>query len=47
MEAAFQFTLRHLTTRDAVIVGVYTEYEDQVALNAGYLRRHSHLSQAA
>ena len=44
VEAAFEMTFRHIKPNDAVIVGMYPEYEDQVALNASYVRRFSHLS---
>lgn len=44
VEQAFEETFRQLKSNDAVIVGMYPEYEDQVALNAEYVRRFSHLS---
>ena len=47
VERAFESTLRQLEPENAVIVGMYPEYEDQVALNAKYVRRYSHLSQDA
>ncbi len=40
VEQAFAETFRHIKANDAVIVGMYPEYEDQVALNAGYVRRY-------
>ncbi len=46
VEQAFQDTFRQIKPNDAVVVGMYTEYEDQVALNAEYVRRFSHLSAA-
>jgi hypothetical protein len=39
VEAAFAATFRQIKPNDAVIVGMYPEYEDQVALNAAYVRR--------
>ena len=46
VEQAFRETFRQIKPTDAVIVGLYPEYEDQVALNAGYVRRFSALSGA-
>ncbi|MBT7300755.1 MAG: hypothetical protein HN849_14645 [Victivallales bacterium] len=43
-EAAFKATFEQIKANDAVIVGMYPEYEDQVALNAEYVRRFSPLS---
>jgi len=34
IEAAFEFVLTHIKPTDAVIVGIYPEYSDQVAENA-------------
>jgi hypothetical protein len=45
VEQAFEVTFRHIKASDAVIVGMYPEYEDQVTLNAEYVRRFSGLSQ--
>ena len=39
VEAAFQQAFGSMKPNDAVIVGMYPEYEDQVAINAGYVRR--------
>ncbi len=44
VEAAFEDAFRQMKPNDAVIVGMYPEYEDQVALNAGYVRRFNNLS---
>lgn len=44
VEAAFESTFRQIKPNDAVIVGMYPEYEDQPAINAEYVRRFSHLS---
>lgn len=44
VEAAFRETFRQIKPNDAVIVGVYPEYEDQVAINAEFVRRFSGLS---
>ena len=44
VEQAFESTFRQIKPNDAVIVGMYPEYEDQAALNAGYVRRFGPLS---
>jgi hypothetical protein len=44
VEVAFESTFRQIKANDAVIVGMYPEYEDQVAINAELVRRFSHLS---
>ncbi len=44
VERAFKETLSQIEARDAVIVGMYPEFEDQVRLNADYVRRFSGLS---
>jgi hypothetical protein len=44
VEQAFESTFRQIKPNDAVIVGMYPEYEDQAMLNAEYVRRFSHLS---
>jgi len=44
VEQAFESTFRQIKPNDAVIVGMYPEYEDQMALNAGYVRQFGHLS---
>ena len=46
VEAAFEQAFREMKPNDAVIVGMYPEYEDQVAINAEYVRRFSALSGA-
>ncbi len=43
---AFESTFRQIKPNDAVIVGMYPEYEDQPAINAEYVRRFSGLSAA-
>jgi hypothetical protein len=44
VEAAFRSTFAQIKANDAVIVGMYPEYEDQVTINAEYVRRFSALS---
>ena len=44
VEAAFESTFRQIKPNDAVIVGMYPEYENQPAINAEYVRRFSDLS---
>ena len=44
VEQAFESTFRQIKPNDAVIVGMYPEYEDQPAINAEYVRRFSGLS---
>ena len=44
VEEAFESTFRQIKPNDAVIVGMYPEYEDQAAINAGYVRRFGELS---
>jgi len=39
VEQAFESTFRQIKPNDAVIVGMYPEYEDQAAINAAYVRR--------
>ena len=39
VEAAFEDAFRQIKPNDAVIVGMYPEYEDQIAINAEYVRR--------
>lgn len=46
VETAFEESFRQMKPNDAVIVGMYPEYEDQVAINADYARRFSPLSGA-
>jgi hypothetical protein len=45
VEQAFESTFRQIKANDAVIVGMYPEYEDQPMLNAEYVQRFSHLSE--
>ncbi|NLS78555.1 MAG: hypothetical protein GXY76_14980 [Chloroflexi bacterium] len=40
VEQAFASTLGQIKATDAVIVGMYPEYEDQAALNAAYVRKY-------
>lgn len=40
VEAAFAETLRQIKPNDALIVGLYPEFEDQVRLDADYVRRY-------
>ena len=47
VERAFEATFRQIKANDAVIVGMYPEYEDQVSINAGYVREFDALSQPA
>ena len=46
VEEAFSTAFRQMKPSDAVIVGMYPEYEDQAGMNAAYVRRFSPLSQA-
>jgi len=46
VEEAFSTSFRQMKPNDAVIVGMYPEYEDQAGMNAEYVRRFSPLSQA-
>lgn len=39
VEAAFRFAFENIKPKDAVIVGMYPRYKDEVAENAGYARR--------
>jgi hypothetical protein len=39
VEQAFESTFRQIKPNDAVIVGMYPEYEDQAAINSAYVRR--------
>lgn len=40
VEGVFRDTLARIKHSDGLIVGMYPEYEDQVALNAGYVRKY-------
>lgn len=44
VEKAFEDSFSQMKPNDAVIVGMYPEYEDQITMNADYVRRFSHLS---
>lgn len=44
VEQAFKSTFEQIKPNDAVIVGMYTEYEDQIGINAQYVKQFSHLS---
>jgi hypothetical protein len=44
VELAFQSALSQIKANDGLIVGMYPEFEDQVALNASYVRKHGNLS---
>jgi hypothetical protein len=39
VEQAFKFAFEHLKPTDAVIVGMYPRFDDQIRQNAGYARR--------
>jgi hypothetical protein len=40
VEEAFRSTLSQIKPTDGIIVGMYPEFEDQVSLNAGYVRKY-------
>lgn len=44
VEGAFRSTFAQIKANDGVIVGMYPEYEDQIAINAKYTLRFSELS---
>ena len=44
VEAAFKEAYSNIKPGDAVIVGMYPEYEDQVTMNADYVRKYAGLS---
>ena len=44
VEETFKEVFSQIKASDAVIVGMYPEWEDQVTLNAGYVRKYSELS---
>lgn len=44
VEQAFKSTLQQIKPNDAVIVGMYPEYENQAAINTQYVKQFSHLS---
>jgi hypothetical protein len=41
VQAAFQFAFQNIKPIDAVIVGMYPRFEDEVSLNAGYARKYA------
>ena len=41
VEEAFKQTFQNIKPSDAVIVGMYPEYENQIALNCSYVAKHS------
>lgn len=45
VEQAFEQTFSEIKVNDAVIIGMYPEYEDQPTINAALVKRFSHLSQ--
>ncbi len=47
VERAFQFAFQNIKPTDAVIVGMFPVYEDEIALNAAYTRKHGRLPPAA
>jgi len=44
VEKAFKFAFEHIKPTDAVIVGMYPRFEDEMRLNAEYVRRHGLVS---
>jgi hypothetical protein len=40
VDEAFRYAFGRIKKTDAVIVGMYPRFEDEVALNAGYARRY-------
>jgi hypothetical protein len=44
VEQVFQSTLSQIKHNDGIIVGMYPEFEDQVTLNAGYVRKYGDAS---
>ncbi len=42
VEAAFQFAFSNIKPQDAVVVGMFPKYEDQIALNIQYARKACH-----
>lgn len=47
VEQAFKSTLQQIKPTDAIIVGMYPEYENQVALNVEYVLKYSYLSNSS
>jgi hypothetical protein len=41
VEEAIRSTIAQIKPNDGMIVGMYPEFEDQVALNAGYVRKYT------
>jgi hypothetical protein len=46
VEAAFRYAFERIKKTDAVIVGMYPRFEDEVHLNAGYARKHGAVIEA-
>ena len=44
VEQAFKETFSQIKAGDAVIVGMYPEHQDELQINADYVRKYSHLS---
>jgi hypothetical protein len=44
VEKAFKFAFEHIKKTDAVIVGMYPRFEDEIQLNADYVRKHGALA---
>lgn len=44
VEEAFQFAFQNIKPSDAVIVGMFPRYEDEVRLNVAYVRQYGHLT---
>jgi hypothetical protein len=44
VEEAFKFAFANIKPTDAVIVGMFPRYEDEVRLNAGYAQRYAHIA---
>jgi hypothetical protein len=40
VEEAFRFALANIKKTDAVIVGMYPRFEDEIRLNVGYARKY-------
>jgi len=47
VEQAFRQTFQQIKLNDAVIVGMYPQYEDQVRINAEYVREFGHVQAAS
>ena len=44
VEGGFKFAFANIKPTDAVIVGMFPRYEDEVRLNAGYAQRYAHIA---